>query len=41
VGTFVVAAVAGMIGTAKTAQCIKLLNSAGQEMIRYLKSLRP
>lgn len=38
---FVVAALAGMVGTAKNAQCAELLMDAGEGLIDYLDSLRP
>lgn len=38
---FIVAALAGMLGTAKNAQCPKLLSSAGEGLIDYLDSLKP
>ena len=41
VATFVVAAQAGMIGTAKNAQSDKLLIQAGQALFDYLDSLKP
>ena len=41
VAAFVVAALAGMIGTAKNAQSEELLKEAGEGLFDYLDSLRP
>ena len=41
VAAFVVAALAGMIGTAKNAQSEELLKQAGEGLFDYLNSLRP
>lgn len=38
---FIVAALAGMLGTAKNAQCTKLLSDAGEGLIDYLDTLKP
>lgn len=38
---FIVAALAGMVGTAKNAQCRDLLMVAGEGLIDYLDSLKP
>jgi hypothetical protein len=38
---FISAAVAGMVGTAKNAQCTNLLRLAGEGLIDYLDSLKP
>ena len=41
VAAFIVAALAGIIGSAKNAQCMKLLTTAGEGLVDYLESLRP
>jgi len=41
VAAFVVAALAGIIGTAKNAQSEELLKEAGEGLFDYLDSLRP
>jgi hypothetical protein len=41
VAAFIVAAQAGIIGTAKSAQCEKLLMDAGTALFDYLDSLKP
>lgn len=38
---FIVAALTGMVGTAKNAQCKKLMMAAGEGLIDYLDSLKP
>jgi TetR/AcrR family transcriptional regulator, transcriptional repressor for nem operon len=38
---FIVAALAGILGTAKNAQCTKLLSAAGEGLVDYLDSLKP
>ncbi len=38
---FIVAALAGMTGTAKSAQCMELLMEAGEGLMDYLDSLKP
>lgn len=38
---FIVAALTGMVGTAKNAQCMDLMRQAGEGLIDYLDSLKP
>jgi len=41
VAAFIVAAQAGMIGTAKNSQSLELLKQAGEAFFGYLDSLKP
>lgn len=41
IAAFIVASLAGIIGSAKNAQCMNLLQTAGAGLIDYLESLRP
>jgi AcrR family transcriptional regulator len=41
VSAFIVSALSGMVGTAKTAQSLQLLTASAEAMFGYLESLRP